>query len=671
MKKLSAKLLMALLLISFTTTTISAADWGLFELKGKVKSVTYKKNSYYDSPCPYRWHDAKGNEVYVVSFSKEGKVIPSNGNKITRNKRGHITHIECLCEDPYEGGTMWMYQKVARDSKERVTIITSQGYECGWQTKFYYNSNGDINKSTVEEYCNSDGITTYTYTYESYDDYGNWTKRTKKGDNGENITQTREITYHDGARKVKLSLITEASAHDSTATIAKVESVVIDTTAKDTTAKADTVATKTTTQKKSAATIVSGDLALFDLKGNVKSVTYNENNANPIEWVYWRNDQTPNPNSVSFTNDGKLITPNASTESSVQINRDKKDNITSIKVTHLSTDDSFKYNIDYNSKGRLTILEKDDNLRNIDSWTYKYYYNSNGLINKCTLKGFDYDGNETSSTSTYSYDSFDEYGNWTKRTVKTGDYKQIETREITYYDPSEVKASATAKKSNNTSKGTHTKSPVAAKDLKTAKDWGLFDVYGKVKSVTYYNGSCPFGQYDNETVTVKFSKDAKVTSTSPKKAKITRNPRNHATGMDFRYNYTKIRRDSKERLTSYEMGGYEFFATDKFKFNKAIKSIFKGEHNILQEKTFLSQTNYIIYHNKEQIKTIFYTAFDINVDLSCLDYEIDIRQDIVHRVGYNKKGDNVQITKDDILALNDKIDKLVEDITLKIKQRKK
>ena len=41
MKKLSAKLLMALLLISFTTTTISAADWGLFELKGKVKSVTY------------------------------------------------------------------------------------------------------------------------------------------------------------------------------------------------------------------------------------------------------------------------------------------------------------------------------------------------------------------------------------------------------------------------------------------------------------------------------------------------------------------------------------------------------------------------------------------------------------------------------------------------------
>jgi len=48
-----------------------------------------------------------------------------------------------------------------------------------------------------------------------------------------------------------------------------------------------------------------------------------------------------------------------------------------------------------------------------------------------------------------------------------------------------------------------------------------------------------------------------------------------------------------------------------------------------------------------------------------------MRQDIVHRVGYNEKGDYVQITKEDVLALNDKIDKLVEDITLKINQRKR
>lgn len=578
MKKLSAILLMALLLISFTATTISAADWGLFELKGKVKSVTYNKGN-----LPFILNENKN--ITQITFSKDGKVNFPEDVKLIRNKRGHITEINYIYKE--NNSETFTEYKIQRDSKERITYLSTGDYCAAPIYDFYYNSKGYVSKAT--ETIGEEGYsktTTFTYTYQEYDDYGNWTKRSYKAVAKEKVegekpttssysgTDTREITYHEGAKKVNKTANTKG------------------------TTKKEATSTKTTTQKKSAATVVSNDLALFDLKGNVKSVTYNENNANPIEWVYWRNDQTPNPNSVSFTNDGKLITPNASTESSVQINRDKKDNITSIKVTHLSTDDSFKYNIDYNSKGRLTILEKDDNLRNIDSWTYKYYYNSNGLINKCTLKGFDYDGNETSSTSTYSYDSFDEYGNWTKRTVKTGDYKQIETREITYYDPSEVKASATAKKSDNTSKGTHTKSPVAAKDLKTAKDWGLFDVYGKVKSVTYYNGSCPFGQYDNETVTVKFSKDAKVTSTSPLKAKITRNPRNHATGMDFRYNYTKIRRDSKERLTSYEMGGYEFFATDKFSYNK---------DGYVSKKTHSAEGDDLSY-----VTTYTYESFDDN-----------------------------------------------------------
>lgn len=80
---------MVLLLISLTTATISAADWGLFDLKGKVKSVTYTNGS-----CPYVWRDAKGYEVSVVSFSKEGKVIAPKGNKIIRNKKGHITDIQ-------------------------------------------------------------------------------------------------------------------------------------------------------------------------------------------------------------------------------------------------------------------------------------------------------------------------------------------------------------------------------------------------------------------------------------------------------------------------------------------------------------------------------------------------------------------------------------------------
>lgn len=107
----------------------------------------------------------------------------------------------------------------------------------------------------------------------------------------------------------------------------------------------------------------------------------------------------------------------------------------------------------------------------------------------------------------------------------------------------------------------------------------------------------------------------------------------------------------------------DLFATDKFKFNKRIKLIFSGEHNILQETTFLEQTKYIIYHNKEQVKTIFDTAFNINVDLSVLDYEIGMRQNIVHRAGYTTGYLPIQITKENVIALNNKIETLVEQIT--------
>lgn len=115
----------------------------------------------------------------------------------------------------------------------------------------------------------------------------------------------------------------------------------------------------------------------------------------------------------------------------------------------------------------------------------------------------------------------------------------------------------------------------------------------------------------------------------------------------------------------------DLFATDKFKFNKRIKLIFKEEHNILQEITFLEQTSYVIYHNKEQVKTIFDTAFNISVDLSVLDYEIGVRQNIVHRAGYTTGYSPIQITKEDVMALSSKIDVLVDDIKLKIKQNKR
>lgn len=210
MKKLNVKLLMALLLISFTSATISAADWGLFDLKGKVKSVTYKTSHEYNNSCPYIWRDAKLNEVNVVSFSKEGKVIPPKGIKIIRNKRGHITDIKYLGELA-EGGTIWSSQEVARDSKERLTYLGQELYESSCEYNHYYNEKGYVYKSVITGNVVEDEYKeTITYTYDSFDDNGNWTKRTCKlvgkltsgnggyYDNGkkETYTETRKITYY-------------------------------------------------------------------------------------------------------------------------------------------------------------------------------------------------------------------------------------------------------------------------------------------------------------------------------------------------------------------------------------------------------------------------------------------------------------------------------------------
>ena len=199
MKKLSAKLLMALLLISFTTTTISAADWGLFELKGKVKSVTY-----YNGACHIDWEGY--NQNTKITFSNDGKVNVPKGLKVIRNKQGHITEIQYISEKEVRS-----VQRVRRDSKERITYLSFDRIDaCGsYQYNYTYNSKGYISKAiyeTWEEGCT--WTTTFTYTYQDFDENGNWTKRSFKAVTKEDCedgkpstssssgTETRKITYH-------------------------------------------------------------------------------------------------------------------------------------------------------------------------------------------------------------------------------------------------------------------------------------------------------------------------------------------------------------------------------------------------------------------------------------------------------------------------------------------
>ena len=104
---------------------------------------------------------------------------------------------------------------------------------------------------------------------------------------------------------------------------------------------------------------------------------------------------------------------------------------------------------------------------------------------------------------------------------------------------------------------------------------------------------------------------------------------------------------------------------------KEAKSILRGEHNILQEITFVEQVKHAIYHNVTQVGKLYKAAFDIEVDLNLfLEKELQIRHDIVHRAGFTKEDLPIQITKEDVIALKTKIDYLTDDISFKIKEFK-
>ena len=84
----------------------------------------------------------------------------------------------------------------------------------------------------------------------------------------------------------------------------------------------------------------------------------------------------------------------------------------------------------------------------------------------------------------------------------------------------------------------------------------------------------------------------------------------------------------------------------------------------------MEQVKYVTYHNATLVGKIYKAAFDMDVDLSNIEDELKIRHDIVHRAGYTKEDRQIQITKDDVMALKDKIDYLVDNITLKIEEFK-
>ena len=141
------------------------------------------------------------------------------------------------------------------------------------------------------------------------------------------------------------------------------------------------------------------DRNTFGLKGPVKAVYENGSDYE----------------SLSFHENGEIIFEGDPDIYWATIERDKKG-----RIIYMTMD-----GYTYNNKGQVT---KTDHLGGHAEYTIKHIYNAKGHIIKEIMNG-----TEGNYTTTYTYQKFDKYGNWIKRTAKTGKKRTVETRTITYY----------------------------------------------------------------------------------------------------------------------------------------------------------------------------------------------------------------------------------------------
>lgn len=194
MKTRVIRLMIALLLTTLSSATAMAEDWKIFDLKGKVKSVTYN-----DYTCPFLGVASFGNGE-VVTFDDSGRVIvPEDGN-IIRDKNGVAINIQFyICEGEIDD---WMDQKLKYDTNGRLQKIDSGGYECQRYREFVYDPQGYVAKRmNIEEAEGEVHLEITTYEYISFDEEGNWTMRKAKTEcdwaDPETTIETRKIEYYE------------------------------------------------------------------------------------------------------------------------------------------------------------------------------------------------------------------------------------------------------------------------------------------------------------------------------------------------------------------------------------------------------------------------------------------------------------------------------------------
>ena len=85
-----------------------------------------------------------------------------------------------------------------------------------------------------------------------------------------------------------------------------------------------------------------------------------------------------------------------------------------------------------------------------------------------------------------------------------------------------------------------------------------------------------------------------------------------------------------------------------------------GPNCLAKELKYIEVANRIIYHNAKNVGSLFKNAFNIDVDLTILEAQLKIRNDIVHRFGHNVHGYSIPISKLDIKDLITIVDGIVQ-----------
>lgn len=160
-------------------------DLAFFELKGHVKEVVYTKAN-----------DRMTLESTTYTFDKNGRMIDGNG--YSRGSNGRI----CRQGEYSEVVSRYVYTEYVCDSKGRVVKASCDDPHDGYafNETYLYNSSGLLIKKTGSDDCGGDY--TSTFSYQKYDNVGNWTCRTYKDvfvdyeDLDETYTERRIITYY-------------------------------------------------------------------------------------------------------------------------------------------------------------------------------------------------------------------------------------------------------------------------------------------------------------------------------------------------------------------------------------------------------------------------------------------------------------------------------------------